>query len=379
MKLSQYNSILNKYIDKYGKKFRKLKNDYYNNIKSISVCDAKYYFNQYKIEVKNFLRELINEFDEIKKYKFVVFLNGSFSRSTNTLFSDIDLNYFYDNKYFDEMIQYEYKINYIIKEVMNFRGMDRIHSMVVYLPLVSANEYEYFSDNKYPIIFEDGVIYYSCRENSEKLMYEMYNSTRSVYDVTHYLNENDNSNNLNEWANCFELVYDNGLYNEFLKTRKVCKCSENILDYILKCEESFNNDKYYFDEDVNEVRVSDLKYYYKSSVINNVYFMLAIAFRLNKNLKMINLSEFIDNKVFSNKLSDKFYSYINCIQKLQLMLDSYDIDLSSHSSKIVNIKMLNESYFELTGNYNIIFELNSLKKDLYSMCISYLNDRKGEL
>lgn len=379
MKLSQYNNILNKYVDKYGKKFKELKDNYCHNVKTITVCDAKYYFNQYKIEVKNFLRELIDEFDEIKKYKFVVFLNGSFSRGTNTLFSDIDINYFYDNKYFDEMIQYEYKINYIIKEVMNFRGMDRIHSMVVYLPLISSNEYEYFSNNRYPLFFEDGIIYYSCRENAEKLMFEMFNSTRNIDDVICYLNKNDDVDNLNEWTNCFELVYDNGLYNEFLKTRKVCKCSKNILDYILKCEESFSNDKHYFDEDIQEVYVSDLKYYYKSSVIYNVYFMFAIAFRLNKNLKMINFDDFINSNIFDDNFCNAFYSYINCIQKLQLLLDFDNMDLSSHSSKIINIRELNVSYFELTGNSNIISELNELKKELYAVCIDYLHDRKGEL
>lgn len=185
--------------------------------------------------------------------------------------SDIDINYFYDNRYFFEMIQYEYKINYVIKEVMNFRGMDKIHSMVVYLPLVSSNVYEYFSNNKYPLDFDDGTIYFSCRENAEKLMYEMYNSTRSIDDVISYLNSNDNVDNLNEWANCFELVYDNGLYDTFLKNRKVCKDPKNILKYILKCQNSISNDNYYFDENATDAKVCDLKYYYKSSVINSVY------------------------------------------------------------------------------------------------------------
>ena len=276
------------------------------------------------------------------------------------------------------MIQYEYKINYVIKNVMRFRGMDRIHSMVVYLPLVSENIYEFFSSNKYPLNFLDGTIYFSCRENATQLMYEMYNSTRSVFDVVNYLNSNDSISNLNEWTNCFELVYDNGLYDYFVKNRKVCKNSKSILKHIIKCIDSINNDRFYFNEDMIDVKVCDLKYYYKSIVMDNVYKMFAIFFRLDNSLKMINIFEFMDKKIFDDDFFDKFFGYIDCIQKLQFLLDYIDLDLSSHSERVINMNELNNQYFEFTGNKSIIADLNLLKKELYALCISYLSDKECE-
>ena len=379
MKLKDYNNILEKYVEKYGKKFKDFKDEYKSKLDVLTIDEVRNCFFQYKIEVKNFLCELIDEFDEIKKYKFTVLLNGSFSRNTNTLFSDVDINYFYDNKFFDEMIQYEYKMNYIIKEVMNFRGMDRIHSMVVYLPLISSKKYDFFSSNKYPLVFEDGILYYSCRENAEQLMFEMYNSTRNIDDVVEYLNEHDNPDNLYEWSNCFELVYDNGLYDEFLKNRKVCKSSKNILNYISKCIDLFNNENHYFGENTTVALVADLKKYYKGYVINNVYFMFAIIFRLHKNLKAINLNEFIDAKIFDNDFCDLFYTYINCVQKLQVLLDQNDMDLSSHSSMTVDFERLNSLYYELSGKNNIISEFNIFKRKLYEKCINYLEGMKEDL
>ena len=85
MILEEYNAIVLKYVSKYGKKFQDYKEYYEKNINNIDVVQVRNLVHDYKIDVKNFLFELIDEFDEIKKYKFVVFLNGSFSRNTNTI------------------------------------------------------------------------------------------------------------------------------------------------------------------------------------------------------------------------------------------------------------------------------------------------------
>ena len=111
-----------------------------------------------------------------------------------------------NREYEKKVIDIEDKVNYILQNVLQFRGKDRIHSMVVYLPLVSNKKLDYMWKNKYPVRFIDGNIYNSCRSNAEKLMYETYNSTRSLYDVINYFNENDTISKLNEWAYCFKFV-----------------------------------------------------------------------------------------------------------------------------------------------------------------------------
>ena len=51
-------------------------------------------------------------------------LNGSLARGTNTFYSDIDINYFYSNDYFEKMINVEEEVNYILQTIMGYRGKD---------------------------------------------------------------------------------------------------------------------------------------------------------------------------------------------------------------------------------------------------------------
>lgn len=182
----------------------------------------------YRKIIKELIKDVISEFDEFKKIKCCVMINGSLARGSNTLYSDIDINYFYSNEKYEKMINIEERVNYILQTILKYRGKDRIHSMVVYLPLISNINYEFIKKNKYPIYFDDGIIYNKCRKNAEELMFETYNSTRDINDLIKYLNINDNSKNINEWTNSLELVYDNGLYKKYVKNRKIFRGKKKI-------------------------------------------------------------------------------------------------------------------------------------------------------
>lgn len=93
---------------------------------------------------------------------------------------------------------------------------------------------------------------------------------------------------------------------------------------------------------------------------------------------MINIHEFMEKNIFDDNFYDVFYRYIDCVQKLQLLLDYNGLDLSSHSTKIVSISDLNDIYFKLTGSENIIVNLNLLKRELYDICNVYLLNKEGE-
>lgn len=381
MKLKECEKIIGKYNSKYGKKIVNIRRYYIENIIEIDKNKnlLKSILTEYRNIVKKIVYEIVDEIKEIKKIRFCVTINGSLVRGTNTLFSDIDLNYFYDNKYRSKMIKYEEIINYIIQEIMKFRGKDRIHSMTVYLPLINNDIYEFLLTNKYPVKLDDCTIYTSCRENAEELMYKTYNSTRDIYDVINYFNQNDNIKNLNEWTNCMELVYDNGYYHIFLENRKICKDKTNICSFIDKLLNLICNDTNYIDENCKIIEVMKLKYYYKMLVFENVYNLLSICFRLNDDIKIINIIDFENSNLdLDHEFFEYFYDYLNYVQKLQLILDLKNIDLSFHSIIKVDINIINDIYFNLTKNKNIIADLNNSKKRLYKICEKYLKRKEDE-
>ncbi len=369
MKKDEYIKIIIKYKKIYLPQIKKIKQKFIwtmNNYDKNSLINIMV---EHRNLIKNLILDVINEFEEFRKIKCCIMLNGSLARGTNTFYSDIDINYFYSNDYFEKMINVEEEVNYILQTIMGYRGKDRIHSMVVYLPLIRKNDYESIKDNKYPIHFDDGVIYNKCRENAEELMYQTFNSTRSIYDLCDYLNLNDNTSSIKEWANCFELVYDNGLYEEFIKNRKVCKDTDNLSNLIHNIMESINRDNYFIDDKTAQIKIKELKNTYKMQVLYNVYELLALYFRLNKKFKNINIFNYEKENIgIKKEFYETFYKYMNLIQKLQFILDDNDMDFSFHSTKVVTNKFLNQEYKKTFNYNNIIFDLNNEKKKLYKIC-----------
>ena len=381
MKLLHYQELIKKYDKIYGPKLKKNKKDYIECMVNYDKQLFKKNMYEHRQIVKNLILDVINEFKEFKENKCCIILNGSLARATNTLYSDIDINYFYDNEIFEDMINIEERVNYILQTIMKYRGKDRIHSMVVYLPLIRNNQYEAFSINQYPIYFEDGIIYNKCRENAEKLMYETYNSTRNINDLIKYINKNDNELNINEWTNCFELIYDNQLYKEFTNKRKVYKGNKNMSYFISNVLKSINNDKNYIKTNSDKVKIKDLKYFYKMLVLYNVYNFLSIYFRLNNKIDIINLQKIEKENVgIPKEFYDSFYYYLNLIQKLQYLLDNSNIDLSFHSKNSISLQKVNSKYKEKFNSDNIINDLNNAKYELYKICTEALEreDKKYE-
>lgn len=366
MQVREYKNIIKKYEKKYVSRLETCK-------QRIQECTVNYnrqeFVNNlydYRKIIKELIKDVIGEFDEFKEIKCCVMINGSLARGSNTLYSDIDINYFYSNKKYEKMINIEERVNYILQIILKYRGKDRIHSMVVYLPLISKNNYEFIKNNKYPIYFDDGIIYNKCRKNAEELMFKTYNSTRDIDDLIKYLNINDNSKNINEWTNSLELVYDNGLYKKFVKSRKIFRGKKNISQLIGRILYSIKSDNNYLCDTSKEVKIKDLKYVYKILVLHNTYDMLAIYLRLNNELKTINLLEFEKSNIgLSKDFYKKIYKYLSLIQTLQYILDEDDMDFSLHSDKTILTSILNSKYKKVFYSDNLIKDLNKTKRDLY--------------
>lgn len=369
MKLIEYEELINKYTLKFYPQTQIIEREYFKCMCNYNKDKMKNIMFKHRKLIKELIYEVINEFEELKKINCCILLNGSLARATNTLYSDIDLNYFYDNKYLGEMINIENKINYILQRILNFRGKDRIHSMVVYLPLISNEKYDFLYTNNYPIYFDDETLFVNCRENSQQLMYETYNSTRDINDLINYLNKNDNSEKLNEWSNCFELIYDNNLIKEYKKKKMTFKGKKNILEHIKKNIKSIDDDNNYLNENSENVLIKNLKYFYKMLTFHNFYVFLAIYFRLYSKLDSINIEKLEKENIgISKEIFNDFYYHLNLIQKLQYLLNLQNIDLSFHTSKIINLKEINENYNKIFNSQNIINDLNRSKRKIYEDC-----------
>lgn len=373
MNLEKYNIIKNKFISSYRDKILGLRDYYESRTCNISIEE----FNTLNKKYRDYIIEMINKlgciFKNIYNIDFCITLSGSLARRSNNLFSDIDINYLTTSHNYEDIMDIEDKINYILQEVLKFRGKDKLHSMVVYLPLIDKKKISAIDNNEYILSFVDGKIKVKCRENSEQLMYETYNSTRNIYDVINYFNKYDNEFNINEWAYCFKFVFNEEYLKIYKKYRNEYRENNNINIFIDNLLNDIRRDNNYLDEDLAYVENALLKKIYKTTVLFNFYKLLAIFYRLDKNVSNFNIDCFFNESIILDKnLFNVFNEYLKSIQDLQLILDKKNIDLSSHSNVVFDINSINESYKVLTNRENILKDLNTKKKNLYNKCILIL-------
>ena len=373
MNLEKYNIIKNKFISSYREKILGLRNYYESKAFDISIKE----FNMLNKKYRDYIIEMINElgciFKNFYNIDFCIILSGSLARNSNNLFSDIDINYLTTSHNYQDIIDIEDKINYILQEVLKFRGKDKLHSMVVYLPLIGEKKISAIDNNEYVLNFIDGKIKVKCRENAEQLMYETYNSTRSIYDVINYFNKYDNEFNINEWTYCFEFIFNEKYLKIYKDYRNEYRGNDNINIFIDNLLNDIESDNIYLNEDLAYIENALLKKIYKTTVLFNFYKLLAIFYRLDKNVIKFNIDCFFyESNILDKNLFNLFNEYLKSIQDLQLILDKKNIDLSSHSNAIFDIHSINESYKVLTNRENILKDLNTKKKNLYDKCILIL-------
>lgn len=204
-------------------------------------------------------------------------------------------------------------------------------------------------------------------------MYKTYNSTRKIDDLVKYLNENDNDKYINEWTNCFELIYDNSLYKRFVEQRIINRNINSIKNNINDILKSLNEDNNYLDKEKDIISIKDLKYFYKILTTDNAYKILALYFRINDKFKTINIKEFEDNNIgLPQDFYDGFYKYLNLIQKLQYLLDKENMDLSFHSTQTIFKTVLNNDYKKIFNGNCILEDLNKSKYEFYEICKNIL-------
>lgn len=373
MRKINYEKIKLKYVKKYQDRILNLRTEYINSYNKITIERFKELNSIYRKYIIKMVKELADEFKKIYKIDFCITLSGSLGRNSNTLFSDVDINYLTCDNDYKNIIELEDKINFIIQEVLKFRGKDKIHSMVVYLPLISNKSVKLKNNTIYELIFDDGVINVPCRNNSNKLLYETYNSTRNINDVIKYFNSNDTKEYINEWTYCFKFIYSFKYKKMYEKKRRLCYDLSNIQKFKENLIDNINKNNIYLDFLIERIENCKLKKIYKTDVLFNFYKLLAIDFRMEKNIKEFTIDcFFLNSKRIDKRMFVCFYKYLNIIQNLQYILDLEKTDLSSHSSDILDLVEINKIYKCVFKKDNIIYDLNLYKKELYDMCYNFL-------
>ena len=191
--------------------------------------------------------------------------------------------------------------------------------------------------------------------------------------MVQYFNKHDNEFNINEWAYCFKFIFNKEYQKIYREHRNEYRKSNNINIFIDNLLNDIRRDDTYLDENTIHIENAYLKHIYKTTVLFNFYKLLAIFYRIDKNVSSFNIDYFFKESIMLDKhLFNLFNEYLKVIQDLQLILDKKDIDLSSHSNIIFNINNINEIYKVLTDRENILSDLNIKKKKLYDECIMIL-------
>lgn len=314
---------------KYSNELYKIQKEYYKCAKRYNLKRFKAIIEKHNKTVINIVNDVLNSYPRSASLQFAA-LNGSFARKTNIFDSDIDLTIFSKVKTNEELAQ-ELKISYVLSRVLDFKGCDRIHPVMVH---TKANKQIKFEINNNQIIIADK---YKCpcyyRKGNDETLNDTIISSRDYKDFIKYVNEMIESRvYFNNWMNNFKLIQDYGDYGSF--HMDLIKFEERIKENYKKTELKNKLNTIYKKlmeglevNDVKELKVSELKYKHKGSIIKPLLDLLFI-------LRLLSSEE--KSKRKEKQILKILYSQLFIILRLKLVLKELGHDLSSHSSEIIS-------------------------------------------
>lgn len=366
---------------RYGVKLRKIKRKYYDFSISNNYDGLISNMRKHQKLIIHIIEDVLSFFDETKLCD-CIFLNGSFSRFTCTYGSDVDFNLIYDSMYKDILFPIELKINYILSCVLNFRGCDRIHSMMVYTERMDNNYVELY-DNKY-LLYKNDSINYFCRNNYEELLSDTFNTCRDYSVLVNYLNSNICSGNIfNEWLYNFNVLYEgnskfsNCINDNFYNVKTSDDFSDKLFSCINSLIEKYRKSEFesiYVD---GKISISKLKKRYKSNIINCLNSVILMFNYCNSDV-FLDVYSLINSGAIGTNLKNCIMHALVMINRLHIVLDRFDCDLSSHSTHCVSEDSFSKKYFDIYGS-DYINDLSRMENAVYSECISYFEDVKSSL
>lgn len=329
------------------------------------------------------IKECIGFFDIISKNDVIVYLTGSYSRNNQRLYSDIDINYIYDDKIFSKMIVVEELIAYILTIIFDISYRDRVHAMG-YIAL--TKNYKLNDSNNYIVKFSSGdIVINECRKNSIDIMYENINMPRNIECIIKYIESSNKINLLNEFVYNHEIIYskhnsDCILENIHKEDLKIINnqafpyyyklFTEKICDDILYQASILNNK-------VNYIR--EFKKKYKTTPLNTISKMFMLIRRRemykdkNTNIELIKIDFDILNKYIDSEsvkgLELNYYEYIFELNRIENVFSLSKVSLSSHTD--MDMSKVSKMYKKIYNN-SIDDNISKKLKKLYYNIIDIL-------
>lgn len=365
---------------KYSNELEKIKREYY----SLSIYNngTRLLSNMRKHQdlIICLLHDVLSFFTETRLCD-CIFLNGSFSRLTCTYSSDVDLNLIYDDKYKDMLFPIELKINYVLSKLLNFRGCDRVHTMMVYTQKIGNCVVE-LCDNSY-LKYKNTNINYFCRNNYQELLNDTFNTARNYCELINYLDDSIHNNIFKDWLYNFEMIYESDnkfidyVNNNFKKTKMGSDFYDSIISEINLLIEKYSKKGFSSIYVENQISISKMKNRYKFDImdaINNILLLLNYCYCQ----RYMNFCFLIDNRIIKKTLKKCILFAFTMITRLQIVLDILGYDLSSHSTDNLDEELFRKVYYKIyKSNYEI--DLKKMEDMLYPEIINSLKKLKWEV
>lgn len=353
-------------------KVNKIKKNYNEQFQEVNIIYQRLLYNfnlemYYKFNtlhrqlILEYTKRIIDIFPQLKNIEISIFFHGSFAKGTNRMYSDIDLNFIYPEKYKQDLFAVEELISLIICEVFKIGSRDRIHNMMIYDEKNLNNKLF----KNYCIVFkEKGVIKYSVRDTKMHLINKIYKSKRDIKDFSSYIETGFDSNFINEWCYSFLAIEEYDYYgiekkifeiknqknkNEEFYIRNIINEKEKILTEAIK----YDND--FFIRSLNCI----LKKYYGEMVQK----FLIIFSEMRVKSKKINFIELWAYLYDEKKLLISVCKYFWLLMKIEEVCHLYKIDFSYKSNENISHNQFCEYYLK-KYNENFDEEANKIIEDL---------------
>jgi len=321
--------------------------------------------NEYRSLVQNILKEVIFYYRKHLPKELLIFEFGSFVKSTERIFSDIDFTICFDEYKTEKYECVEEIIDYTLAEIFGF-SIDHVHGKFQHYPEIPKFNSLTEKDNHYRLIFDEvNFVDYKC---GPETFIENLTNIKNVRDyqsmITGYEEKYKNKINIDSLYS-IEILENTMTHDFFFDLTKLEEKYDICEGYQFKLNDSKLNEKF---------SISDIKRILKHDGIIEFYTFIA---KLRKivhlsNSYSMNIDIFWNNESLKNlfgieyltRLKESFISFIFYWNRIELSLHSRGIALSTRCYKKFSIDemnhILNSDWGKTTNIETIISSKNKL-------------------
>lgn len=323
-----------------------------------------------KLDIKYILK-IIAIFKPILKSNVFIFLHGSYSRNLNRWYSDIDLNILYKNTLKSKYLVVEEFIQALIYQMLDFKGRDRIHNIMLYYPLCETNAYM-IRGNKHKIICQSNVFRFCCRKNYNHIYPLILNSSRDPIDLHNWIlqsEDNDENQYSFQGLNFKGKVFVHNLTRQ-KSSQHTINSLNKLIDQTLKDISKVPNlEQFMFVSDLNKIiKITNFH------IINNFLLCLKEYIFLKKgDCYRLDFYKIIHHKIIQQKFKKKelleleylLTKYRFVIDRIEHLFMILNINFSSREKEKIDMQIINRYYKDkyqntFTDDYQIIFHVYNI-------------------